>query len=259
MALRPAPRMCFVVLVAVVALVSPAKAVAADFFLDKPDRCFASTKPPEKPMPLEFCYWLNDNSCCVPGNDLAAENAFYALVGTGAGCSTSEHVVRATNNELRDFLCLGCDPKEPTYRYLGSKGDKDKGGVLDGDASLAPDQYVWRICASFLYGKDNKTGLWGGDGSKFNRCGLQIPQNGSAVLTFPQAEYGLDAPDQQTAAKLFLSVIPQWIPGFMYQVVDDTDPLYNWTAAPCFRGTNAAMGHATLFVVLATALALFMS
>lgn len=252
-------RALFLLIAASVALLCGAvQAVGNDFFVNRTNYCFASTQPAQKPFPLEFCYWLNDNSCCVPGTDLVAENAFYGMVSTGAGCSPSDHKVRAINNEMRDFLCMPCDPNEPSYRFLTAVGDMAAGGVNGPSASAAPDDFTWRICASFLYGKDDKSGLWGGDGSKFDQCGvlLQTGNATSAQMIFPRAEYGDVADNQHQAAQNFLSVLPMWLPGFSFVITDDiTNTSFNYTATPCFRGTNSASSKAiamAVFVGLAT-------
>lgn len=246
-------------------------AVDETFFATHPDHCTASAQLPRKPRPLEFCYNYNYDSCCTPGNDAAAKEAFYGVMSLGLGCSPSDHRVRASYHEIREFMCMGCDPREPSYRFLESAGD----GVTPGNVNASADSYVWRVCASFLYGRNNDTGLWGGHGGKFDECGINLPTACSpssntlndgdvsvsnadgdcgSDIVFPRAEYAAEASsvdDQRRAARTLLSVLPQWLPNFKFVVVDDTHPDFNRTATPCFAGSARTASSIALAMFVA--------
>merc|ERR1719333_1029036 len=247
-------------------------AVENSFFINRTEHCLASTQVPRKPRPLEFCYWHNANSCCTPGNDALALEKFFILMDIGPGCSPSEHSVRATYTEVRDYMCLGCHPDEPKFRYSERQGDAHlPGGTNAPNVNASADSFVHRICASFLYGKDGTKGLWGGNGSKFDACGINMPApcsdfrqvgydgvskqfvtSETAVgpldidcggdVVFPSNEYGADASDQRAAARAFIAALPQWLPDFKFVVVNDSAPNFNYTATPCFRGSFASAG-----------------
>jgi hypothetical protein len=252
------------------------------FFVTRPEKCLASTQNPKKPLPLEFCHFHNDNSCCTPGNDAIAKDAFYGLLAVGYGCSASDHNVRATYSEVRHFMCMGCHPEEPTYRFRLTDGD---GGNIAADPAAAPDSFAWRVCESFLQGRDLTSGLWGADATKYDRCGVNMPStcqgvpfagydtstssfvystdtyvppgaNCGSEMIYPKAEYGADAESQRQAAQQFLAALPQWLPNFKFVIVNDTQPGFNYTATPCFRGGSSAMGR---FIGVAVALAAFVT
>jgi hypothetical protein len=260
-------------------------AVEDAFFVANYQSCMASTKKPttlaNPPRALEFCYWYNDGSCCTPGNDALAKEKFFGLIEVGPGCSPSDHHVRATNRELREFMCMGCYPMEPKYRFLTAIGDAHlPGGQTGGDATAPVDDFTWRVCASFLYGKDDKSGFWGKGGEKYDKCGINLrtpcvdhPQLGFNVtsnsfvssgvsvlppdldcgddMVFPSSEYGTGRP----AARQMLSALPQWIPNFKYVVTDDiANSSFRYNETPCFRGSGAE--HVSLATVVAVTIAL---
>lgn len=278
----------FTACVVLVALVGSVHAVGPDFFVTNPSSCMASTKSPTKPRPLEFCYWLNADSCCTPGNDALAKEKFFDFVDNGPGCSPSDHHIRATYREIRDFICLGCDPREPQYRFLAINGDAHlPGGANQPDPAAAPTEFVWRVCASFLYGPDGRSGLWGGDGGKYDKCGVnlrtpcsahtlvgydsvnqQFVDSGKGVLpadlfcgddtVIPSSEYGMSAPNQRAAAREFLSVLPQWLPDFRFVITNDSAPDFNYNATPCFR-YSSAVSFSPLIAVLGTVMMLLLA
>jgi hypothetical protein len=137
-----------------------------------------STQLPEKPTGLEFCYWYNDNSCCTSSNEDDIINYFQSAAGgLGAACSPSKHENKLNYWHVREWLCMECDPKEPTYRFLTRQGDIHLGGTTEGDPTAETTDFTWRVCKSFVYGKDGKGGLWGGDGKKYDDCGIKVQTN----------------------------------------------------------------------------------
>lgn len=263
--------------VALALLLGSAAAVENSFFINRTSNCLASTQEPRKPRPLEFCYWHNANSCCTPGNDALAMEKFFILMDIGPGCSPSEHNVRSTYFEVRDYMCMGCHPEEPTFRYSERQGDAHlPGGTHGPNVNASEDSFVHRICASFLYGTGDETrGLWGGDGGKFDDCGINMPapcsdfrqvgydgvaksfvESDTAVgpldidcggdVLFPRNEYGAEAPNQRAAARAFLAALPQWIPDFKFVVVNDSATDFNYSATPCFRGSFDSPARAVL-------------
>jgi hypothetical protein len=266
-------------LLALGALVPTAEAVPDSYFINRPTSCMASTVESKKPRPLEFCYQYNRDSCCTPGNDAAAKDAFLTMVEAGAGCSPSDHSVRAAYREVRDFICMGCHPHEPLFRFQASVGDEHVGGTVAPNPAASDDAFVWRVCGSWLYGLDDNSGLWGGDGRKFDECGINLPTpcEGTPVMSFdsttntwvtgpsnaispdsdcgtdiifPRSEYGPYASSQKHAARMFLAALPQWLPNFNFVVVNDTQYGFNHSATPCFRGNYVA--SATSFAVAFT-------
>ena len=270
-------------LVAVTVTVTTVNAVDGDYFESRPDHCMASTKVPTRPRALEFCYWHNDNSCCTPGNDALAKDKFYQLLDIGPGCAPSDHWVRATYAELRDFFCMGCHPSEPKYRFQTLVGDAHLGGENAPDLTVGSDDFTWRICASWLYDK-----VWGADGSKFDQCGINLrtpcsdhtqvgydPSTGNFVASsvsvlpedlfcgddtvIPSSEYGIpNENDSQAAARAFLSILPQWLPDFKFVVVNDSAVGFNYTLTPCFGYASGATRWSGMGVAIASVLLLIL-
>jgi hypothetical protein len=262
--------------IALAVVVQQVAAVPNSYFVTRPTTCVASAKPAAAPMPLEFCHWYNEKSCCTPGSDASALGAFFGLLSVGSGCAPMNQFVRAAYREVREVLCLPCDPAEPKYRVLANVGDLHIGGEVVPDPAAASDAFVWRICSSFMFGgNDLKGGLWGGDGSKFDKCGAQIsndcnsrkqifydpvtktvntstvstqPDGASCGTTYviPSAEYfdpnEADSTAQLTAGTNFLNALPHWMQGWKYQIVNDTISSFNFNNTPCF-GRRGADGY----------------
>lgn len=191
-------------------------------------RCMASQVFPAEPRPLEFCYWQNARSCCTPANDAAAKDAFQTFTALGAGCAPTDHRMRRAYREVRQFACLGCDPREPEYREW--KADENT--------------YKWKVCLSFFFGKDGKSGLWRGDGKRFDECGVKGPD-----FLVPSVAFG-NITDKMEVAAQFGAILPTFLSGFAIEIVNDTieaDGPFN-----CF----ASAGYVSITASLATALLL---
>lgn len=255
-------------------------AVPDSYFINRTNTCMASVQTPRQPAPLEFCYWLNDNACCLPAHDASIMAAYEALLSLGAGCAPAKHSVRAAFYEIRQLICLPCHPREPAFRFRTRDGDEHLGGNISGDSAAAEDHFTWRVCKSFLYGRSGKRdgGLWGVDGHKFDACGVQQPGDCSkfkqwgynatsgswiegpagfppgpcdASLIVPSVEFaGLEDPAEKMA-----QMVPSLFSNFNFVVVDDLDPRFNARATPCFGAAGGA-ASAVLAVTLSLALAL---
>ena len=256
-----------------------ADAIDPSYFVNRGNHCMMTGRLPERPAPLSFCYWFNDLSCCVPGWDLDIGNAFVEVSDLGQGCSPSKHSVKSAYFQIREWMCLGCDPKEPTYRFRTNVGDAHLPGGQNPPDSAAPDEdFTWRLCKSWLYGKDGKSGLWGNNASKYDLCGIQFLNDCSAIkqwgydpgtgqfvessipildgwdpgmcagdVIFPGIEFGNDP---EPAASL-LQIIPQFTPDFKFVITDDNATDFNREATPCYRG---AAGSVSVMLSLAVAL-----
>jgi hypothetical protein len=212
----------------------------------------------------------------LPGSDLDVLNAYVQVVDVGAGCSPSKHSVKAVFKEVKDYMCMVCDPDEPTYRFQTRFGDVKVGGVNAPDPSMPVDDFTWRICRSWLYGKDGVSGFWG-NGSKYDRCGIQFLNDCSAIKQWsfdsatgqwvesdvpilynwdpgmcagdpiiPKLEFGSDP---EPAASL-MQIIPNFIPNFKFVITDDLDPSFRYNNTPCFRGGAAPISYLVGSVLL---------
>jgi hypothetical protein len=263
-------------LVLLVALcIQVAQTLSAEYFVDNNQTCYVSGLAPGEPAGTDFCTDFAALSCCLPGYDInKAQAAFFDLIPQGPGCGSSKHSVRAAYSALRTFSCLPCDPREPQYRFQTQVGDIVNGGVVPGSPTSSPDEFTWRICRSFIYGRNNgalRRGLWGSNASHFTRCGLMLSQCkasrvfNSSNLTFSE----LDASCDSSATDLIipglafeglddpgvelLSYVPQSINGFQFVVVDDEDPSFSFARTPCF---GAESSSSTLVALTATLLSL---
>jgi hypothetical protein len=255
--------------VMVCALASVACAVDPGFFVTHNTSCIVSTKPPREPQGLEFCHWYNKHSCCIPTGDQNIIDMFTNLMNLGLACSPAKHSVKTTYNPIRDWYCMSCDPHEPRFRFQTKYGDRMVGGHNNPDPNAAEDDFTWRVCKTFIYGHDGKSGLWGTDGSKYDSCGLMTPnpcgnqkqfvfnatsgaieesaqpvlldwedyQCGDNVLV-PSSEFeGADEP----AVDFMKLVAPPNYDGmnFKFVVTDNTRSDFDWERTPCFLGALA--------------------
>jgi hypothetical protein len=239
-------------------------------------QCIVSANAPVKPIGLEFCYWYNSKACCVPQVDGEAGEFFGHAVALGLSCSISKHQIKVTYNAIREWYCLGCDPDEPRYRYKVKKGDKGAaGGQHDPVPTASEDAVTWRICKSFLLGKDGNGGLWNKDGSMYDQCGFLTENpcgNGMQVVWDPKLKNGdgdvftttspvlagwdpfmcgdnLIIPSKQyvNAPVPVEAFLKDFNPagfqdsGFSFVITDDTKADFNYDATPCFRGTSSAL------------------
>eukprot|EP00760_Papus_ankaliazontas_P011374 PhM_4_TR1473/c0_g1_i1/m.5075 len=258
-----------------VLLLDHAAALKIDDYSDT--ACIISAYPATKPMGLEFCYWYNDNSCCVPQLDSDAMEIYGNTVNLGLSCSVSKHSIKVTYHPIREWFCLGCDPNEPKYRFKKSVGDKHlAGGQHDPDTSADSKAVTWRVCKSFLTGTDGNSGLWGNGGHMYDQCGILMenPCNGGKQVVWnPKMNNGdgavtatqnpvLDGWDpfmcgdnliipskeyinSENAGKEFLAAMAP--PGFgdvdfSFVVTDDTKADFVYDSTPCFRGLSGALG-----------------
>lgn len=221
------------------------------------DTCFLTDAPPNVPFGLQLCYMHSHAACCLPGFDQDIQNAYTALVPNGQGCVPGSQRVYASLYALREYLCLPCDPQEPSYRFESVKGDIVDGGVVPPSKNSVAGEQTWRICRSFLYGKEGSLeGLWGNDGSRYGECGVivsscmstpvfnitsatfQTPSltcTATNELIIPSVAYR-DSPDP---ALEMLSMVAQSMPDFQFVIVDD-DPNYDYEKTPCFGRDSAA-------------------
>lgn len=248
----------------------------AQYFVDNNYTCFVSGLSPREPAGTDFCTDFASLSCCLPGYDVnTVQAAFYNLIPAGPGCGSSKHSVRAAYSSIRKFSCLPCDPLEPQYRFQTQVGDIVNGGVVAGSPSADPTEFTWRVCRTFLYGRQQgalRRGLWGNNGSHFTQCGLMLPQcKASPVynatnqtfaaldpsctsteldLLIPALAFG----DAEDPAVELLSYVPQSIGGFQFVVVDDEDPAFSYAHTPCFGRESSSATVATTMVFAISAL-----
>lgn len=250
----------------------------AQYFIDNNHTCFVSGLPPSTPAGTDFCTDFASLSCCLPGFDVnTVQEAFFGLIPQGPGCGSSKHSVRAAYSALRSFSCLPCDPREPEYRFRSQIGDIVNGGVVPASPTAADDEFTWRICKTFLYGRERgtlKRGLWGRNASHFTTCGLMLPQCKSSRVYNTTSETFIDLDPAcksedvdlliptlafggfDDPAVEMLSYVPQSIGGFQFVVVDDEDPSFSFSSTPCFGSDSAAsskivsMGAVLLVVII---------
>lgn len=245
----------------------PCAALSADYFINKTDTCISSGLTPSEPAGLTFCVWYHKNSCCLPAIDNEILENYFSTVSLGPGCASASHENKATHREIRDLMCMPCDPHEPRFRFSTKQGDIAQGGKIPGDPTAPDGDFTWRICKSFLYGKDAKSGLWGDGGRKYDRCGFyhspdcaMHPQYGydPATGTWIQSPFPAQASDGHSCdpqliiprlefegttdpAERLMQFLPMVLPvDFKFVVVDDMEAGFNYQATPCFRGSGAA-------------------
>jgi hypothetical protein len=258
--------------------------------------CIVSAKPAVKPEGLEFCHWYNSKSCCVPQLDSDTQEIYGHAVALGLSCSISKHQIKVTYNAVREWYCLGCDPDEPKYRFKSKLGDKNlPGGQADGDPKAADNKVTWRVCKSFLFGNAGNGGLWGKDGSMYDKCGILMENKcdgGKQVVWNPnqnnkdgavmQTEFSVlqgwdpfmcgdnliipskEYVSEKEPAEAFLRAIPPpgfGDVGFDFVITDDSKADFNRDATPCFRGVLTAAAGAilpSLYLVLSCCLLYFL-
>lgn len=258
------------------------------FFFNRTNYCFmTATLPTKSENGLEFCYTHNPHACCLPATDANIRDAFEKITELGAGCSRTKHSVKATYRELREFACLPCMREEPQYRYRTQIGDAHlPGGQNPPDSTAAATKYTWRVCRSFLYGFDGKSGLWGGDGKKYDACGVKqmssctsqhqwgfdprlnsgaggFVESDQLVLDLdPMAVCGdnliipsVEFAEASDPAEQMLGLLAMEIPDFSFVVTNDSDPDFRFNETPCFHGAASPLVAAsTLLLLLALCL-----
>ncbi|GET93047.1 hypothetical protein, unknown function [Leishmania tarentolae] len=242
------------------------------------DKCFVTDEAPSVPFGLELCYMHSHNACCLPGNDKDIQTAYEVLVPKGQGCVAGSHRIYTSLYALRQYLCLSCDPNEPSYRFESVKGDIVDGGLVPPSRNSVPGEQTWRICRSFLYGKEGtKKGLWGDNGSRYAECGIIVSSCMSTpVFNITTASFQSPSPSCPASNELIipsiafsgspnpalkmLSMVTQTIPDFQIVIVDDSDPNYDYDKTPCFgRDTTVTVASASLSLwVSAVALTLLL-
>lgn len=244
-------RLCVLLLLCVQLCVALAR--AAD------DKCFVTNKEPLVPYGLELCYMHSHQACCLPGFDQEIQTAYSSLVPNGQGCGPGSQRIYASLYALRQYLCLPCDPAEPSYRFESVVGDMVDGGVVPPSTNSVAGEQTWRICRSFLYGEaGTNEGLWGDQGSRYAQCGVFVSScTATPVFNIATAEFerpsssctatnelvipSLAFKDASDPAQAMLAAIVQSMPDFQIVVVNDSDPAYDYDKTPCFgrSGTPA--------------------
>ncbi|KPA86665.1 hypothetical protein ABB37_00766 [Leptomonas pyrrhocoris] len=222
-------------------------------------KCLVTDKTPFVPYGLELCYMHSHKACCLPGFDQEIQTAYSSLVPNGQGCGPGGQRIYASLYALRQYLCLPCDPSEPSYRFESVKGDIVDGGVVPPSAGSVAGEQTWRICRSFLYGAvSTNEGLWGDRGSRYAQCGVFVsscmatPVFNITTATFEKPSSTCTPVNElvipsvafagaSDPAVTMLSVITQSMPDFQFVVVNDSDPKYDYNKTPCF-GRNEAVG-----------------
>lgn len=263
-----------VLLFAILVICAHGQVQDPSYFIVNNDTCFITGKLPTKPLGTDFCTEFASLSCCLPSFDInTIQPAYYGVIPQGPGCGSTKHTIRAAYSSLRRFSCLPCDPKEPQYRFRSIEGDVAFGGTVPPSPASAATDFTWRICKTFLYGRNagaSKRGLWGNSASHFDSCGVNVQtcaQNpvydvvnanfskldstctSSADLVIPSVAYK----DSSTPASDMLQYIAQTIPGFQFVVVDDEDANFNMKKTPCF-GADVTSASATLLTSVAVSL-----
>lgn len=231
---------------------------AADVY-QMTNSCYATGGQPNSFFHLPFCGEVYSGKRCCPSQvDLQNRETYMTLtMSDSATCGPADPVVYRSMSEIRHFMCLPCDPQEPTFRYLQRDGDLHLGGQAPPNDEADPDEWGWRICQSFIFGKDRKSGLWGVDGDKFNKCGYSAVDCKNVVFLeydneteswlrhfpgpcdfinddtaiFPGRFY--DGTELQKAA-LVLQDVWSAVDDFAFYFIDDYDPSYRFEDAPCF-------------------------
>ncbi|EPY39583.1 hypothetical protein AGDE_04345 [Angomonas deanei] len=197
------------------------------------------------------------NSCCLAGYDQEIKAAYSNIIPGGPRCDAGSQVIYTSLYDLLRYLCLPCNPEEPSFRFETAVGDVAEGGVIAPIPGAAAGEYAWRICKSFLYGAPGSNeGIWGNGASQYDRCGIKIntcvmtPSIDAATLTVTEPspsctpETDIVIPSTAFASSTdpaldLLTRIAQTFADFQIVVVDDYDPLYDRSKTPCF-GHNAA-------------------
>lgn len=223
--------------------------VPSSYFVNATTSCMASLKEPVEPRPLEFCYWQNAKACCTPANDASAKASFQAFTDLGPGCAPTDHKIRAAYREVHQFACLPCHPREPDFRVDARIGDTHLlGGQVEADPNATEGTFKWRVCLSFVFGKDGKSGLWGTNGSKFDKCGIR-PQGGTEGFDFTIPSVAFANDNLTVLAESFVKELPSFISGFQAVIVNDSHPDFDYNRTPCF----ASVGQQPFFISLVVA------
>lgn len=232
--------------------------------------CATTGLPPREPEGLHFCTQYSTRSCCLPSFDLnSIAEDFNQIVPMGPGCGIYRHSAKAAYAFIQRLTCLPCDPQEPSYRFLTKLGDQDLGGVVPPVAGAADDDFTWRICRSFLYGRDHgvsRRGLWGSNASHFDKCGLNVkkcavaPRLDATTGTFVAVDptctdesFDMVVPsvwfaEAEEPAESLLQYVPVQLPGFKFVVVNDESAAFRFQATPCFGKDRSASSRALVSV-----------
>lgn len=216
------------------------------------DVCFSTRAAPTTPYGLDLCHIYAKNACCLPSYDQTIKSAYQSIVPYGPGCTPGSQMVFAMLYDIMLYLCLPCNPEEPSFRLESARGDMVDGGVVPPAIGAAPGEYTWRVCRSFLYGpKGSNRGLWGDKASQYDTCGLHLQScqatpifdiNTSTFLDPPStcsSELQLTIPSVAFAGSAdpgleMLSLVAQTNPYFQMVVVDDESDAYSFDKTPCF-------------------------
>lgn len=208
--------------------------------------------------------------CCLAGVDATVRSSLVGITNNGvAECQMASNHIMALMSDIRAWMCMPCSRNEPRYRFLLKDGDIHIGGLAPPNPAADPEAYGWRVCKSFLYGSNRLQGVWGGDGSKYDNCGLNLPScNQVSMVAYDSStsswtteaagscsDSGYVIPSvafggSETPAEQILLRIPSAISDFTFFVVDETDPLYDSNTAPCLASVNGALGTSISFVVV---------
>lgn len=234
--------------------------------------CHTTGIPPKVPFALDVCYMHSHNACCLTGYDKEIKNAYSAIISGGSGCKPGAQRIRALLYSLLRYLCIPCDPNEPSYRFESVIGDQVDGGVVPPSLNSLPGELTWRVCQSFLYGPPGKhQGIWGVNGSHYDDCGIVLQSCLSTpIFNMETQRFTSPSPNCSSESDLLipsvafrnspnpalemLSLIAQTMADFQIVVVNDSDPAYNYEKTPCFGRSSAASHHSAFSVVVSLAL-----
>lgn len=221
--------------------------------------CHTTGRTPSTPYGLGVCHMYSHNACCLSGYDGYIKNAYASLITGGTGCKPGNKRTHTMLYAFLKYLCIPCDPNEPSYRFESITGDIVDGGIVPPSANSNPGEQTWRICNSFLYGARGKDqGIWGQKASQYDECGVTLQTCLStpifnittATFTYPsstcQSSTDLTIPSiafeaSSDPALEMLSLVAQTMSDFQIVIVDDNNPLYDYKKTPCFgRSTDGA-------------------
>lgn len=224
------------------------------------EKCYVTDEYSLVPFGLDLCYMHSHNACCLTAFDQDIKTAYLAVVAGGTGCKGGNQRIYSSLYSLREYLCLPCDPKEPSYRFESVKGDIVDGGIVPPSTNSVAGDQTWRICHSFLYGKPGSNqGLWGNNGARYSECGILLYScQMTPVFNIATAEFEEVSSTCKAARELvipsvalressdpgldMLLRVAQTMSDFQIVVVNDSDPSYDYSKTPCF-GRSVASPH----------------